>query len=76
MNIWLAVVKDSDRERFFNSNIQQWINANLNGEIRRDGVANWPSFWAFACHSLWFWRNKEYHVENFLRPSEPTQIIK
>jgi ribonuclease HI len=76
MNIWLAAVKDSDRERFFNTNTQQWINSNLNGEIQGDGMVNWPSFWALACHSLWSWRNKEYHNENFLRPSEPIQIIK
>jgi hypothetical protein len=76
MNIWLAVVKDSTRAKFFNSNLQQWIGSNLNGEIQGEGVENWPSFWAHACHSLWFWRNKEAHVDNFFRPSDPTQVIK
>jgi hypothetical protein len=65
MIIWLAVVKDSIRAKNFNSNLQEWIGSNLNGEIQGEGVENWPSFWAHACHSLWFWRNKEAHVDNF-----------
>jgi hypothetical protein len=76
MIIWLAVVKDSTRAKNFNSNLQEWIGSNLNGEIQGEGVENWPSFWAHACHSLWFWRNKEAHVDNFVRPSDPTQVIK
>jgi ribonuclease HI len=76
MNIWLNVVKDGARETFFNTNLQQWINANLSGEIQGEGVDNWTSFWAQACHSLWFWRNKECHVDNFFRPNEPIHVIK
>ncbi|KAK2459136.1 TMV resistance protein N [Trifolium repens] len=76
MNVWLVVVNNSVRERFFNLSFQQWIVSNLNGEFHGEGVEDWSSFWAQACHSLWYWRNKENHVDNFFRPSEPIQFIK
>jgi len=71
MALWLHVVGSQSRELFFNSNLQQWINLNLNGEIEGIGISNWPTFWATACHSLWKWRNKEAHEENYQRPMQP-----
>jgi hypothetical protein len=34
MNLWLNIVDNSSRELFFNTNLQQWIQCNLNGRIK------------------------------------------
>jgi hypothetical protein len=77
MNVWLNIVGDNGREQFFNSNLQQWIYLNINGNIQGIEIDNWQNYWAHACHSLWTWRNKEIHDESFVRPVDPKkQIIK
>lgn len=38
--------------------------------------SDWMSFWATACYSLWFWRNKLVHVDTFVVPMKPCTKIK
>jgi hypothetical protein len=33
------------------------------------------TYWANACYSLWMWRNKEQHEDNFLRPTQPVSFV-
>ncbi|PNX85234.1 ribonuclease H [Trifolium pratense] len=61
---------------FFNSDLQQWINLNINGAIGGIGIENWSNFWAIACHSIWKWYNKEAHDGSFNWPYNPHVVIK
>ncbi|MCH81648.1 putative ribonuclease H protein, partial [Trifolium medium] len=36
---------------------------------------DWCDFWGTACHSLWTWRNKEAHDDEFLRPIHPLNYV-
>jgi hypothetical protein len=75
MNLWLNIVDVSSRELFFNSTLQHWIQVNLNGHIKGIGVKDWPSYWATAIHSLWFWKNKEEHDDGFIRPANLNMYV-
>jgi hypothetical protein len=75
MNVWLNIIHGNKREVFFNSTLQQWINININGTIEGIEVNKWDSYWASACHSLWYWRNKESHDYNYNRPIDSKQYI-
>ncbi|MCH81163.1 RNA-directed DNA polymerase (Reverse transcriptase), partial [Trifolium medium] len=66
MAVWLNTVHDSDREAFFSVDFQQWLDMNLQGNVKGIDVNNWQSYWAIACHALWTWRNKEEHNIKFV----------
>ncbi|GAU13938.1 hypothetical protein TSUD_262650 [Trifolium subterraneum] len=72
---WLQVVPMEDRSSFFMEDTQDWISRNLmKGRTRRRG-SDWCDFWATTCHSLWMWRNKEAHDEEFVRPMQPVNYV-
>ncbi|GAU12817.1 hypothetical protein TSUD_73040 [Trifolium subterraneum] len=72
---WLQVVPMEDRSSFFMEDTQAWISTNLTkGRTQRRG-SDWCDFWATACHSLWMWRNKEAHDEEFVRPMQPVNYV-
>jgi ribonuclease HI len=72
---WLQVVSLEDRSLFFMEDIQAWISLNLKkGKLNGRG-SEWCDFWATACHSLWMWRNKEAHDEDFVRPIHPINYV-
>jgi hypothetical protein len=56
MHVWLNIVSDSTRDVFFSSNLQQCITLNMTGGIEGIEVDNWVSYWALACHALWYCR--------------------
>jgi ribonuclease HI len=68
MPLWLNVVEDSMRSKFFVCDWQQWIDLNLNNTSTWSDEIDWKDYWATACHCLWSWRNKEEHDEQFQRP--------
>lgn len=63
--LWMRVVDTTGRAAFFEGDLSHWINFNMYSEgAWRHDVA-WRDFWAIACHTLWKWRNKEVHDDNF-----------
>lgn len=36
---------------------------------------DWKEYWAVACHLLWFWRNKDLHSLDFVRPHKPWIVV-
>jgi ribonuclease HI len=75
MAIWSQMVPPSDKCIFFMSDLENWMTFNLNNSISWSCNIDWSVYWAVACHSLWFWRNKENHEEGFIRPYNPAQAI-
>jgi hypothetical protein len=75
MNVWLNIIHGNKRDVFFNSNLQQWININMNGTIEGIEVNKWDSYWPSACHSLWYWRYKESHDDNYNQPIDSKHYI-
>jgi hypothetical protein len=75
MNVWLNIIHGNKREVFFNSTLQQWININMNGTIEGIEVNKWDSYWPSACHSLWYWRYKESHDDNYNQPIDSKHYI-
>ncbi|GAU25543.1 hypothetical protein TSUD_259770 [Trifolium subterraneum] len=69
--IWSHVVPLASR-----SGLQEWICFNLNNFVMGICEGTWNVFWAMACYLLWNWRNKELHVEGFLRPNRPVQHVR
>jgi ribonuclease HI len=41
-----------------------------------DGNVRWKDVWATACHSLWYWHNKEQHDPHYSRPINPAYHIR
>ncbi|MCI36180.1 ribonuclease H, partial [Trifolium medium] len=76
MVVWLNTVQDSDQDAFFSADFQQWLDMNLQGNVKGADLNDWPSYWAIACHALWTWRNKEEHDDTFTRPYRPHLNIK
>jgi ribonuclease HI len=71
VGIWLNMVGLHYRDKFFNANLQQWLNLNMNAELGMGHMKNWAEFWASACHSLWYWRNKMTHDSGSVLPTRP-----
>jgi hypothetical protein len=49
------------KETFFNVNLKQWLNINMNMKLGFDCMKQWTEYWATTCHCLWYWRNKMMH---------------
>ncbi|PNY10840.1 ribonuclease H [Trifolium pratense] len=71
---WLTVVPQNLRADFFGGDLVHWFKFNVHGEIAKIADMDWTVFWANACYSLWIWRNKEKHKDNFMRPLQPVQF--
>ncbi|MCI02556.1 ribonuclease H protein, partial [Trifolium medium] len=69
------VVPIEERSIFFMEEHQQWIRTNLNKCKKQRNGSAWCDFWATACHSLWMWRNKEMHDDDFVRPVHAIQYV-
>ncbi|GAU39697.1 hypothetical protein TSUD_321110 [Trifolium subterraneum] len=69
--LWLSVVPVAAHVMFFGADIQRWIYMNLNGDIRCINNIRWEDFWATACHSIWMWRNRELHNDDFNIAARP-----
>ncbi|KEH23431.1 hypothetical protein MTR_7g081605 [Medicago truncatula] len=49
-----------------------WFDFEANSHLNRmGGMMNWSEFWASACHSLWYWRNKMTHDGGSVLPNKP-----
>jgi hypothetical protein len=35
---------------------------------------DWRNYWVMACHSIWNWKNKEKHNDNYNRPYNPASV--
>lgn len=44
-------------------------------KIYKEKNNGWSSTWAFTCHAIWSWRNKEIHDDNYMRPLDNVQQI-
>jgi hypothetical protein len=73
--LWAGAITVRDRGRFFTGNLHQWTSVNLNNTIQWTGRGAWCDFWATSCHCLWIWRNKEIHVDEFVRPYRHFQHV-
>jgi hypothetical protein len=71
IGVWLNMVGLQHRDNFFNANLQQWIILNMNTKLGMGGMKNWSEFWASACHSLSYWRNKMPHDSGSVLPNKP-----
>jgi len=76
MPMWLNVVPVNMRDRFFIGDLNHWIAFNMRNEAGWMLEVDWKDFWAMACHCLWYWRNKEVHEANFVRPTNPYQFVR
>jgi ribonuclease HI len=65
----------ANRGVFFIGELREWIDLNLNNSTVWNNGGKWCDFWAIACHCMWNWRNKEMHVEDFIRPIRPVQHV-
>jgi hypothetical protein len=63
MEYWMQVLPMEGRGLFF---------MGVNGVT---WLSEWCDFWATSCHSLWCWRNKQLHDDNFERPFWPIQHV-
>ncbi|PNY12420.1 ribonuclease H [Trifolium pratense] len=75
MQIWVTVVPANDRGSFLMGNVKNWVCFNLQNSVTWDRRGQWREYWAQACHCLWFWRNKDIHDEDFVRPTRPVQQV-
>jgi ribonuclease HI len=75
MEFWNNAIPTINRGSFYMREAQQWIEDNLGNTIERDNSTAWCNFWALACYSLWIWRNKEQHDENFIRPAIAVPLV-
>ena len=71
MVVWLHTDTSKLRSRFFNANVKQWINININCTVEDDSRIECNSFWTLACQFPLMWRNKEVHDANVTRLSAP-----
>lgn len=75
VNMWNHWIPTSLRVQFYMGDLEQWIEINfIVNIIVLDGVS-WDAMWATACYSLWQSRNTENHVEGFVRPSFPWNVV-
>ncbi|KAK2448079.1 TMV resistance protein N [Trifolium repens] len=74
-DIWLSVIPLHDRGVFFMGELKTWMSFNLNNSVCWNATVDWCDFWALVCHCLWTWRNKEQHIDSFVRPYRPVQYI-
>jgi hypothetical protein len=71
----LQLVPSEERSRFFMEDTQAWIVLNLTKGRTWGRGGEWRDIWAMVCHSLWMWRNKETHDEEFIRPIQPVNYV-
>jgi ribonuclease HI len=74
-DLWYHVIPVSSRGAFFMQNFYDWINFNLNNYVPWSSTVSWCDIWAIVCHCLWTWRNKELHVEGYVRPVEQVKQV-
>jgi ribonuclease HI len=74
--IWYQVVPIVNRSDFFMGDLQDWIGFNMKNSVMWNCEGVWNVFWAMACYLLWTWRNKELHVEGYMRPNRPVQQVR
>ncbi|PNY00647.1 ribonuclease H [Trifolium pratense] len=74
-SIWTSIVPVHARASFYGGDLINWFKYNLQGDLNKINEIHWPEFWANGCYSLWTWRNKEQHDENFLRPHQPVPFV-
>ncbi|GAU43930.1 hypothetical protein TSUD_28720 [Trifolium subterraneum] len=75
MQVWLNVVLQEARQKFFHEDLSGWINYNLDYCWSGNNGVRWSNFWAMGCHRLWQWRNQEVHSDDFQWPQRPVQHI-
>ncbi|GAU46417.1 hypothetical protein TSUD_134470 [Trifolium subterraneum] len=74
MSLRLNVNVDA-RGPFLNMDMHHWLMLILREEIGWNLNVAWKDLWAQACHSIWYWRNKEKHDDSFERPINPAQHV-
>lgn len=73
LQIWKQIVPTALMVQFFNVNLEEWISLNLKSIVTT--ARKWRNTWAFTCHTLWCWSNKDMHDNSFLRPLDAVQYI-
>ncbi|KEH29883.1 hypothetical protein MTR_4g054275 [Medicago truncatula] len=66
--VWLNSFELQFRTNFYTTDLRDWIEQNLNRK-------RWAEFWPTTCHTLWYWRNKLVHDEEFVIPASPWQLV-
>jgi hypothetical protein len=54
VSIWINMDDIQYRETFFNVNLKQWLNINMNMKLGFDGMKQWTEYWATTCLCLWY----------------------
>lgn len=69
------VVPLTNQADFYGCSGEDWLDLNLINHSTIDGSLEWCNVWTTGCYNLWFWRNKQVHDDNFVRPPSPSRII-
>jgi ribonuclease HI len=75
ISVWQHLVPEGLRVNFFDGDLKQWFLTNVFCGTVIDGNIRWKDVWATACHSLWYWHNKEQHDTHYARPINPAYYI-
>jgi hypothetical protein len=75
VHVWNHLISNKHRGNFYLTNLQEWIDLNLQQQIGNYSERDWSETWATTCYLLWTWRNKRQHDENFVSPSKPWLTI-
>ena len=73
--VWMHLSRVDHRADFFGLQLDRWILWNLNMRAHSMYGISWLELWANACHLIWFWRNKDLHDANFVRPIRPWERL-
>ncbi|KAF7815331.1 non-LTR retroelement reverse transcriptase-like [Senna tora] len=55
--LWRSMVKNRFSNKFFNSNLQEWILLNLSNDLSQEGDSRWNSIFGIECWLIWKQRN-------------------
>ncbi|MED6221873.1 hypothetical protein PIB30_058949 [Stylosanthes scabra] len=67
---------ENARALFFGSNLEDWIDINLEHELEKDSNQNWTDMFMVTIWNVWNWRNQERFLPPFNRPKPASIIIK
>lgn len=73
MEVWMHKMPLDISHEFFNLDLEEWFTLNINWSSKKEG--GWNYFWTMACHLIWYWPNKEEHMEDFVRPCNPSMHV-
>ncbi|MCI12856.1 putative ribonuclease H protein, partial [Trifolium medium] len=75
VEFWNKIVPYGRRNGFYMSNLSDWVSENVNNRSEGSNGLMWCKVCALSCYSLWNWRNKDMHEQNFTRPNNQVQHV-